>query len=170
MINNEPSDLSFIKTESLDLPLIKTEPLNVSTVKTETSNSSTQLNESTQTPPDFINTMPKIECLEENLKTANDYIKMLENVVENKKNALLLKDSADFLNYCEQLLPQNIMLLIKNHLNHEGKHEENINCSKEMIDFALSIYCLSPEVYGIMASMLSLPSVNTIKVYIESQN
>lgn len=168
LINNDPSDLSFIKTESLDLPLIKTEQFNVSTVKTETS--PTQLNESTQTPPDLINKMPKIVCLEEKLKAANDYINMLEDTVEKKRNALLLNDSEAFLNYCEQLLPPNIMVLIKHHLNHEGRHEEDTNCSKEIIDFALRIYCLCPEYYDIIKSMLSLPSTNTIKTYMKSVN
>lgn len=112
-----------------------------------------------QTPLKF----DQIENTMKQLKLAKKRIKDLE--LQVKKFKLLQNDPVKkFLNSCQNMLSPNLNFIIKSHLMcKQRKVGKAFRYSKEMKEFALSIYFISPKAYNFIKTNLSLPSISTLK-------
>lgn len=100
----------------------------------------------------------------EQLKYAKKRIKDLELKVKKLNKSLIPKDSVKyFLNYCQKMLPSNLNCIIEAHFMCEKRKKKGFRYSKEMKEFALSIYFLSPKTYHFLKTKFSLPDIRTLK-------
>lgn len=126
--------------------------LGTAPIKTSNSSSQTPLN------------LKQIEGTMKQLKLAKLRIKELELQVKKLNKSLLQNDSIDnFLNRCQKMLPPNLIFIIKSHLMCKQRKEGGFRYSKEMKEFALSIYFLSPRAYNFIKTKFSFPSIATLK-------
>lgn len=136
-MQTDPSDLTF-KTEKVSL--------------------------SVQTPLYLTDNTPRLLELKKGIQLANKSIKKLEKTIESLNYSLVQNNSEEsLLNYCQQFLPENLVLIVQYYLMSKNRKKEGFRYTKQMKYFASSIYYSSPKVYRFLQSKLPLPNLSTLK-------
>lgn len=117
-----------------------------------------------QSPLYLLDSAPIQLELKEELRLANKRVRELEKSVKSLNFLLDPKNFSESLMYhCQQFLPKNLVLIVQYHLMSKNRKKKGFRYTKQMKDFALSIYYLSPKVYRYLQPKFSLPNMSTIK-------
>lgn len=144
-----------------------TESSDSSVVESGTSNSllkTVHLDSWSLAPSHFTNNTPRQLELQKELELANKRIKELEKSSACLNYSLISNNSAEsLLNYCRQFLPENLVMIVQFHLMSKNRKKNGCRYTKQMKEFASSLYNLSPRAYCFLQSKISLPNESTIK-------
>jgi len=86
------------------------------------------------------------------------------NTVTELKNQLQHTTTIEYcMQVCKQHLPPSIFLIVENNFQNKDKSQRGQRYSKQIKQFALTIYFISPGVFNFLQKSLSLPTVRTLR-------
>lgn len=93
----------------------------------------------------------------------------LQQRLDNAANTVIklrnqLQDKMEYcMQVCKQHLPPSIFLLVEKNFQNKDKSQRDQQYSKQIKQFALTIYFISPGMFNFLQKSLSLPTVQTLR-------
>jgi len=108
---------------------------------------------SVQTPNFLSSGTPRKRVLRHRLTNALNSVKELKNQLQHTTTIEYC------MQVCKQHLPPSIFLIVENHFQNNDNSQRDQRYSKQIKQFALTIYFISPDVFNFLQKSLSLPTV-----------